>query len=131
MRTLHVVLSLLLSSCSGSATPAGAGAPQPGQPGADGGTSPDAGTSSDLDQYVLARMQTARIPGLAAVAVKTDHTVFAGAWGEADLSVHRPITTDTLFMLGSISKTVTAVALMQLYELGKFKLDDRSEEHTS
>jgi CubicO group peptidase (beta-lactamase class C family) len=114
MRTLLVVLPLLLSDCSGSATPATP----------DAGTAPDAGPSSDLDQYVLARMQTARIPGLAAVAVKSDHTVLAGAWGEADLSAHRPITTDTLFMLGSISKTVTAVALMQLYELAKFKLDD-------
>jgi CubicO group peptidase (beta-lactamase class C family) len=113
MRTLLVVLPLLLSDCSGAATPSGAGAAQP-----------DAGTASDLDSYVLARMQTARIPGLAAVAVKSDHTVFSGAWGEGDLTVHRPITTDTLFMLGSISKTVTAVALMQLYELGKFKLDD-------
>src|SRR5438445_623692 len=99
MRTLLVVLPLLLSDCSRSATPAGPGSAQPGPPGADagttpdGGTSPDGGAASDLDQYVLARMQTARIPGLAAVAVKTDHTVFAGAWGEADLSVHRPITT--------------------------------------
>ena len=118
MRTLHVALSLLLSSCNGSATPAGA------RPAADAGAAADAGPSSDLDAYVLARMQTARIPGLAAVAVKTDHTVFAGAWGEADLSVQRPVTTDTLFMLGSISKTVTAVAAMQLFELGKFKLDD-------
>ena len=117
MRKLLVVLPLLLSACRGPAA-------QPGQPGADAGTDPDAGASSELDQYVLARMQTARIPGLAAVSVKGDHTVFSGAWGEADLSVHRPVTTNTLFMLGSVSKTVTAVALMQLYELGKLKLDD-------
>ena len=117
MRKLLVVLPLLLSGCRAPAS-------APGQPGADAGTGPDAGTSSELDQFVLARMQTARIPGLAAVAVQTDHTVFSGAWGEADLSVHRPVTTNTLFMMGSISKTVTAVALMQLYELAKFKLDD-------
>lgn len=117
MRTLLVVLPLLLADCGGAATP-------PAPSGADAGTSPDLGPSSDLDAYVVARMQTARIPGLAAVLVKTDHTVFSGAWGEADLSAHRPITTDTLFMLASISKTVTAAALMQLYELGKFKLDD-------
>jgi CubicO group peptidase (beta-lactamase class C family) len=114
MRNLLVVLPLLFWGCGRPAA----------QPGADAGTVPDGGTSSELDSYVLARMQTARIPGLAAVAVKTDHAVFSGAWGEADLSVHRPATTDTLFMLGSISKTVTAVALMQLYELARFKLDD-------
>ncbi|MGZ3440303.1 MAG: serine hydrolase domain-containing protein, partial [Polyangia bacterium] len=114
MRNLLAVLPLLLWGCGRPAA----------QPGPDAGTVPDAGTSSELDSYVLARMQTARIPGLAAVAVKTDHAVFSGAWGEADLSGHRPATTDTLFMLGSISKTVTAVALMQLYELARFKLDD-------
>ena len=118
MRTLLVVvLALLLSGCTGAAAP-------PGPAGVDAGTGSDAGTSSELDQYVLARMQTARIPGLAAVAVKTDHTVFSGAWGEADVSAHRPVTTNTLFMLASVSKTVTAVALMQLYELAKLKLDD-------
>src|SRR2546423_10741093 len=69
-------------------------------------------------------MQTARIPGLAAVAVKGDQTLLSRAWGDADVSAHRPVTTDTLFMLASVSKTVTAVALMQLWELGRFKLDD-------
>jgi CubicO group peptidase (beta-lactamase class C family) len=35
-----------------------------------------------------------------------------------------PATADTLFMIASVSKTITATALMQLYEQGKFKLDD-------
>ena len=86
---------------------------------------PDAGApSDDVDGYVRARMQTARIPGVAAVAVKGDQVVFARGWGEADVATHRPVTPDTLFMLASVSKTVTAVALMQLWELGKFQLDD-------
>jgi CubicO group peptidase (beta-lactamase class C family) len=121
MRALLVLLPLLLYGCHG---PAGGQPAQPSPSGADAGAGADAGSPSDLDAYVLARMQTARIPGLAAVAVKGDHVVFSGAWGEADVSTHRPVTTDTLFMLASVSKTVTAVALMQLYEAGKFKLDD-------
>src|SRR5262245_34950951 len=127
MRERLLVLLLLLSGCTGPRTAPSTppGPPNGGGPGgADAGTSPDGGAPSDLDQFVLARMQTARIPGLAAVAVKGDQTVFSGAWGEADLSTHRPVTTNTLFMLASVSKTVTAVALMQLWELGKFKLDD-------
>jgi CubicO group peptidase (beta-lactamase class C family) len=126
MRERLVVLLLLLSSgCTGPRTASPPGPPDAGGwDGADAGSAADGGAASELDQYVLARMQTARIPGVAAVAVKGDQTVFSGAWGEADLSAHRPVTTDTLFMLASISKTVTAVALMQLWELGKFKLDD-------
>src|SRR5262249_17019716 len=44
-----------------------------------------------------------------------------GAGGYRRQSARHP---DTLFMLASISKTVTAVALMQLYEQGRFGLDD-------
>src|SRR3954465_16001521 len=117
MRKLVVVASLLLSGCKAPAPPV------PGDAGTVAGGS-DAGTAPDLDDYVLARMQTARIPGLAAVAVKAGQTVLSRGWGDADISTHRPATTDTLFMLASVSKTVTSVALMQLWELGKFKLDD-------
>lgn len=119
-RFFVVVLGLLLAACNARIPPVGGD-------GVDGGSAAaaDLGASpSELDQYVLARMQTARIPGLAAVAVKGEQTVFAGAWGEADVTTHRPVTPDTLFMLASVSKTVTSVALMQLWELGKFQLDD-------
>lgn len=110
-----LVVALLFGGC---------GAPDTG-PGvsSDAGPATDA-SQSELDQYVLARMQTARIPGLAAVAIKNGQPVFSGAWGEVDLASHRPATADTLFMLASVSKTVTAVALMQLWEAGKFQLDD-------
>src|SRR3954470_22375888 len=132
-----IVALLLLSSCKardgsggnggngGGGTGGGAGN---GGGAGRGGGAVDAGSAgdaaSDLDAYVLARMQTARIPGLAAVAVKGAQTIFAGAWGDADVAAHRAVTPDTLFMLASVSKTVTAVALMQLFEAGKFKLDD-------
>ena len=39
-------------------------------------------------------------------------------------SQKRPVTPETLFLIGSVSKTITATALMQLFEEGKFGLDD-------
>jgi len=128
MYKLLVVVSLLLAACkapnAGAGADAGAGTGTGGGSAGDAGSVGDGGATADVDQFVLAHMQTARIPGLAAVAVKNDQTVFSGAWGEGDVTAHRPVTTDTLFMLASVSKTVTATALMQLWELGKFKLDD-------
>src|SRR4051794_28063586 len=122
MYKLFVVTCLLVSGCH-----APDAVPSPGADhAADGGAGGDAAatSSSDLDEFMRAHMQTAHIPGLAAVAVKGSQTVLSHAWGEADVSTHRPVTPDTLFMLASVSKTVTSVALMQLWELGKFQLDD-------
>ena len=64
------------------------------------------------------------LPGLAAAIVKNGQIVCASASGFANIAEDRPVTPDTLFLVASISKTVTATALMQLYEQGKFKLDD-------
>jgi len=64
------------------------------------------------------------VPGLAAAIIKNGRVVCASAAGMANIERKVPVTTDTLFMIASVSKTVTATALMQLYEQGKFKLDD-------
>jgi len=64
------------------------------------------------------------LPGLAAAIVKNGQIVCASASGFANIAEDRRVTPDTLFLVASISKTVTATALMQLYEQGKFKLDD-------
>ena len=64
------------------------------------------------------------VPGLAAVIVKDGRIVCASAAGMADIGQKRPVTPDTLFLIGSVSKTITATALMQLFDEGKLKLDD-------
>jgi len=80
--------------------------------------------NDDLDDYILARMATARVPGLSVCVVKDGEIVLSRAYGLANVKKKVPVTPDTLFLLASISKTVTATALMQLYEQGKFGLDD-------
>jgi CubicO group peptidase (beta-lactamase class C family) len=92
----------------------------------DDGTS---ATSSDdvrtrFDRQMLARMRTAGVPGLAAVAIHGDRIVFARGYGTAELTTGRAVTPDTVFNVASISKTVAAVALMQRVEAGDIALDD-------
>ncbi|HET9981921.1 MAG TPA: serine hydrolase domain-containing protein, partial [Ktedonobacterales bacterium] len=81
-----------------------------------------AGDIHAVDDYVTARMEAARIPGLSAVIVKGDQIVFLKGYGRADSS-DRQVTPQTPFIIGSISKTFTALALMQLVEAGKVDLD--------
>lgn len=64
------------------------------------------------------------VPGLSAVVVKDGSIVCTAVAGLANIDEEIPVTPDTLFLMASISKTVTATALMQLHERGAFQLDD-------
>jgi CubicO group peptidase (beta-lactamase class C family) len=64
------------------------------------------------------------VPGLAAAIVKNGRIVCTVAAGMANIEQNKPVTPDTLFLVASVSKTITATALMQLYDQGKFQLGD-------
>jgi CubicO group peptidase (beta-lactamase class C family) len=76
------------------------------------------------DEFILEKMKDANVPGLSACIVKKDKLVWSGAFGWADVENKKPMTGETVQNIGSISKTITATAVMQLWEKGKFKLDD-------
>ena len=75
-----------------------------------------------VDAYIRARMQTAHIPGLALAVVHGDHVAYLKGYGIAGPD-GRPVTSQTPFILGSTSKSFTALAVMQLVEAGKIDLD--------
>jgi len=77
-----------------------------------------------FDETVLARMATANIPGLALAVVRGDHIVLARGYGIADYATGATVSPDTLFGIASLSKTVTATAMMQQVEAGAIGLDD-------
>ncbi len=64
------------------------------------------------------------MPGLAICIVKNGRIAIVRGYGWADISVQKPVTPDTIFLMASVSKTITGTALMQLYERGLYKLDD-------
>ena len=66
-----------------------------------------------IDTYIAAQMQAMRLPGLALGIVQDDQIVYLTGYGVADPS-GRPVTPQTPFRLASVSKTVTAIAIMQL-----------------
>lgn len=79
----------------------------------------------EFDQFIQDFMEKNRAPG-AGVAV-TDHgrLVFARGYGYADIAAQKPVEPTSMFRIASISKPITAVAIMQLVEQGKLKLSDR------
>jgi CubicO group peptidase (beta-lactamase class C family) len=78
---------------------------------------------SPLDRFILAQTQWSNTPGLSAVIVKNGTIAWQGAYGFRDAAALDPVTPDTLFELASLSKTVLAVAVLQLVEQGKLALD--------
>ncbi len=77
-----------------------------------------------LDDFIREKLQANSTPGLGACLVKKDKLVWIGAFGWADMENKKPMTEKTIQNIGSISKTITATAVMQLWEKGKFQLDD-------
>ena len=78
----------------------------------------------DLDDYIINEMETKHIPGLSAAIVSDTDVIWQGAYGFADIQQNIIVTNETLFKIGSVSKTITATALMQLYEQELFDLYD-------
>ena len=78
--------------------------------------------TAQIDAYVQKEMQAAGIPGLAYGIVEGDQIVHLQAFGMAD-STGRPVTPQTPFLIGSVGKNITALAIQQLVQVGKVSLD--------
>ncbi|MHA7965071.1 serine hydrolase domain-containing protein [Paenibacillus sp. CAU 1782] len=76
-----------------------------------------------LDSIAEKGMKDLRIPGLAVGIVMEGEVVFLKGYGQAD-EEGRPVTPQTPFIIGSISKSFTALAILQLEEQGKLELDN-------
>jgi CubicO group peptidase (beta-lactamase class C family) len=63
-------------------------------------------------------------PGCSAAVGSQGKVVWTGLRGAADIATHEPITTDTVFDIGSVSKQFTATAALLLAGSGKLSLDD-------
>jgi CubicO group peptidase (beta-lactamase class C family) len=90
-----------------------------------GSTSATADDGPDLaavDRYVRSEMDAQRIPGLALGIVHGDRIVHVQGFGQADRS-GREVTPETPFLIGSVTKSFTALAIMQLSETGRVQLD--------
>ena len=84
---------------------------------------------NELLQFIESTMQTHLIPGLSVSIVKNEHIVWEKNFGHANISENILVDENTMFILSSISKTVTAAALMQLFEDNFFMLDDNINDY--
>ncbi len=75
-----------------------------------------------IDAWIAQVMEAQRLPGLALALTDRERLLHVAAYGWADVAAGKPATPDTLFEIGSISKSFTAIALLQLAEAGQIDL---------
>jgi CubicO group peptidase (beta-lactamase class C family) len=92
-----------------------------------------AGMSSEklarVGPAVQALVDQERIAGAIVMAARGNKVVFFKAFGMMDREKKKPMQRDTIFRIYSMTKPVTSVAAMMLYEEGKLKLDDPVSRH--
>jgi CubicO group peptidase (beta-lactamase class C family) len=82
-----------------------------------------------LEQRVREEQREKRAPSVAAAAVRDGRLVWETAVGLADVESGLEATPDTQYRVGSITKTFTSTAIMQLRDAGKLDLEDTIDRH--
>ncbi|MCS7386696.1 MAG: serine hydrolase [archaeon GB-1867-005] len=84
---------------------------------------------SICEKFILEKMSETRIPGLSIAIVKEDELAYVRGFGFKDLSSGVSVTPRTLFGIGSVTKSFTALAILKLVEEGKVNLEDSIEKY--
>lgn len=79
-------------------------------------------TKKVLTELIQKALKERGVPSISIALVKGDEIVWKAAFGYSNVRTKTPATPDTIYCTGSTFKSVTATALMQLVEKGKFKL---------
>jgi CubicO group peptidase (beta-lactamase class C family) len=82
-----------------------------------------------LDTSLRGAVEAKDVPGVVALVTNSERVLYKGAFGVADVATGRPLNSDAIFRIASMTKPVTSVALMQLVEQGRLKLDDPAEKY--
>ena len=77
-----------------------------------------------IDRMFQAAVDKGEIPGVVAAVMNKDQILYLKGFGKRDVAKGIPMATDTVFRIASMTKPVTSVGIMMLYEQGKLQLDD-------
>jgi CubicO group peptidase (beta-lactamase class C family) len=84
---------------------------------------------AELEPEIHRTLLAGNIPSASIALVSGDQVIWSGAYGQSNLWARTPAATNTVYLIGSTFKTMSSVALLQLMEQGKFKLDDRVSDY--
>ena len=97
------------------------------QPPASAGFSVAGVAALNADMHALVDQQ--KLAGVVTLLARKGKVVNLDAYGRQDISAPAPMATDSIFRIASMTKPICGVAMMQLWEQGKWKLDDPVAKH--
>lgn len=77
-----------------------------------------------IDQLINDYIREQKIPGAVAIVVRNGKTAYLKAFGVSDVGTKNAVRSDDIFRIASQTKAITSLAVMMLFEEGKFLLDD-------
>lgn len=86
-------------------------------------------TPDSIDAFVTAEMERQHIPGLSVAVVRGGRVLQARGYGRADVDRDEPVTPETVFKIGSVSKQFLASGIMLLAQDGRLSVDDPVSKH--
>src|SRR5689334_7427583 len=81
----------------------------------------------EYENWCAEQVAVGRVPSLSVAAAVDGEVAFTAAFGHADVERGRPATTETAYLLASVTKPMTATAVCRLAEGGELDLDDPVE----
>lgn len=94
-----------------------------------GATPVTARAQTDWPALLERERKSVGAPGAAAAIVTGDATLWIGTSGLADVEADKPVTVETLFQVGSVTKNLTATLMMSLVDAGVVTLEDSVSRH--
>ena len=82
-----------------------------------------------IDATLSGFIEQGKIAGISSLIFEDGEEVYYGDYGHADREAGRPMSRDTIVRIYSMTKPITGVALMTLYDQGAFQLDDPLEKY--
>jgi CubicO group peptidase (beta-lactamase class C family) len=84
---------------------------------------------AQLEKFIFEKMALTKLPSVSMALIKGDDVVWSRGFGYRDVERGLPATDRTLYGIGSVTKSFTCLALMQLAEQGKLSLDDPIDKY--
>jgi D-alanyl-D-alanine carboxypeptidase len=85
--------------------------------------------ANQVDDYIKAQMQEHRIPGISLAIIQSNRTVKTAAYGFANVELNVPVSSETAFEIGSITKQFTAACVLLLVQEGRLSVEDKISRH--
>ena len=82
-----------------------------------------------IDSYLNKMIKENQIPGAVALIRRNDEIIYNKAFGYSDVENEIKYSTDDIFRIASMTKAITSLAVLMLWEEGKFNLDDPIEKY--